>query len=200
MVEITCPNCGRTVEIENSAGPHQDCPHCGLPLPSGPPMEGDPPPNTGESSAAWILVGVIGGLVGFSAALGIGQLDQQMAVEVRGTVLGALAGVLLAPVFILGVFIRQLQFPLGWGGSGWINPWISEALWSRIARGVSERAYGQAATVVAGFVLLGMGIGGWIGSSAKTIPVTVVWLAALGATGLGAFLAVWACAVWSQTK
>ena len=123
-----------------------------------------------------------------------------MAVEIRGTVLGALAGVLLAPVFILGVFIRQLQFPLGWGGSGSINPWISEALWSRIAKGVSERAYGQAGQSSGGLRAAGHGDRRLDGSSAKTIPVTVFWLAALGATGLGAFLAVWACAVWSQTK
>jgi hypothetical protein len=120
-------------------------------------------------------------------------------VDVRGIVLGALAGVLLAPLFILGIFIRQLRFPLGWGGSGWINPWISEALWSRIA-GVSEGAYGPAATVVGAFILVGMGIGGWIGSSAQSISVTFVSLAVTGAAGLGAFLGVGAWAVWIQSK
>lgn len=199
MVEVSCPHCLRTVDNENSAGEQRDCPHCGLPLPSTPPVDDPLPPNTGESSANWIQVGLIGALLGFCAAFAFGLLSQPIALEVRGSVLGVLAGVLLAPVFVLGIFIRQLRFPLGWGGS-WVNPWISEALWSRIAKGASERAYGQAATVVAGFILLGMGIGGWIGSSAKTIPQALVWMAALGAAGLGAFLGVWALAVWGQTK
>jgi hypothetical protein len=133
----------------------------------------------------WIGM-LVGMLAGVGAVVAVGYLGPAIHLQVRGAVVGALTGVLLAPVLVVGSFLAMLasMFVMPWSLEGMLG----ESLWSRLARALNERRLRPLFFPLLFFVVLPMALCALGGSRMKTINTPILFAAGLGAVVLGAIL------------
>jgi hypothetical protein len=136
-----------------------------------------PPERTGRIDVTALIVGAVcgGGVAGAVALLG-----GALSVPVRGAILGALTGLVVAPLIVLAMFWSMITRPMSTRGMA------SEGALSRLATAVLHRKYGAVAAHVSILLLVAMGIGGFAGCHVHAVGPALVLLAVLGAAVLGA--------------
>lgn len=193
MIELTCRTCEEKVGVESLlAAAQQSCSRCGQLL-MGPlersrrtvrpsavaelsPQQFEP----GRGSVVGLWLGVLGGgLLGLSVVGAVAFFGPAIPLQVRGALLGALAGVLLAPVLAVGSFLLMLIPPLNLIGM------IGDSAWSRMARALHERRLRHLIFPVFIFVVLPMAGCGLGASKTKAIDPGLLMSAGLGAVILG---------------
>jgi hypothetical protein len=177
-MEIACRHCTEKVQVDSFlAAAHKRCPSCRqLLMGEMEPAKTDAlPPETAESASqtagpktAWLTGLTAGGMIGFIVVMGFLVFTQGASTSTRGTFLGGLTGVILAP--LIPIFLHNY---MGFAG--------------RMATGVHA---GNLATLGSWcvFVPLAMFIGGYLGSHAETIPTSLVIGGTLGGVVLGAII------------
>jgi hypothetical protein len=100
----------------------------------------------------------------------------------RGALLGALMGVLLAPVLAIGSFLAMLILPLS------LTAMFGDSMWTRLAAALHERRLRPLIIPVIFFVVLPMAVCGLGGSKTKAIETPMLISAGLGAAVLGAII------------
>src|SRR5262249_29454844 len=116
--------------------------------------------------------------------------------HIRGAILGALTGVLWAPVIAVGLFIYMLVPILNLSLLGVLG----DCTWNRISEALNQRRLGPLLVPFLIFVALPMGLCGLGGSKTKSITTPMHVGAALGATALGTVIGGIAANVSRQRK
>jgi hypothetical protein len=196
VFEITCQSCGDEVKVQSFlAAAQQPCSRCGQLLmgqlsaggrtvrPAGfetsvPGLQMEP----GRRSSAGMLLGMLAGAIaGVALVAAVARMGPVMTLHARGAVLGALSGVLLAPVLVVTSFLSMILLPFSLEGL------LGDSVWGRLARANNERRLGPLVFPFIYFVALPMGLCGF-GGSRMTAPDTLVVSAGLGAIALGALI------------
>jgi hypothetical protein len=196
MIEVTCQTCGAKAGVQSFLGAaQQPCGHCGQflmgPLERGtrivrPSEFGEvapslpPLPVDGRGSSARLWLGVfLGALAGVGLVVAVARMGPVIPLTTRGAVLGALTGVLFAPVLVISSFISMLVFPFSLEGI------LGDSLWNRLAKALHERRPRYLLLPILFFVVLPMTVGALGGSKVQN-PASLVASASLGAVLLGA--------------
>lgn len=133
-----------------------------------------------KRAARWlgVLLGAVAGLVAVIAVSGAGPA---LSAAHRGAVLGAFAGVLLAPVIAISSFLSMLFLPFSLEGV------LGDSMWNRLSDALMYRRLRPLLLPVCVFVLLPMALCAW-GASKMPNNAALAIPAALGAMALGAFV------------
>jgi hypothetical protein len=123
-----------------------------------------------------------GALAGVGGVVAVGILGPAIPLPVRGAILGALTGVLLAPFLAIGSFLSMLMSPFSLGGI------LGDSAWSRMARALHEHTYRPLVVPLLVFVMLPMALCGLGGARMKEVSPVFLVSAGLGAALLGAIL------------
>ncbi len=195
MPLINCQHCGTPVKVTSFlAATEQPCSKCGALLmgtlePSSrtnrpadfnkplPDVFARTPPKRSHV-ALGILLGALAGL-GF--VLLLATFGSAIPLHVHGAILGALTGVLLAPVIAIVLFIYMLVPVLNLTLLGFLG----DDVWSGIADALCQRKLQPLVFPFLIFVVLPMGLCGVGGSKTKAITTVSHVTAAVGAMALG---------------
>lgn len=196
MIEISCQSCGEKNGVNSFlAAAQQPCRRCGRLL-MGPVGSGGNsswvPSRTDEAAPAWqepsagssggMWVGVVMGVVaGVGIVAAVAHFGPLMPLQLRGATLGALSGVLLAPILIVSSFVSMLVLPFS------IEGLIGGSVWERIARANNEKNFGPLVWPFLYLLVLPMGLCAF-GGSRMAEPNALVAVAGLGAVMLGAMI------------
>src|SRR5262249_46130908 len=165
--------CGEKAEVQSFLGAaRQPCGRCGQLLMG--PLEH----RSSNSAKLWLGV-LAGALVGVGLVVTVARLGPAIPSATRGAVLGALSGVLLAPVFAMASFIAMLVLPFSLDGI------LGNSLWTRLARALHERRARYLLLPVLVFLVLPMAACA-LGGSKMQNPNALLVSAGLGAVVLGA--------------
>jgi hypothetical protein len=123
-----------------------------------------------------------GGMLGLGAVAGVRLMGPAIPVHVRGAVLGALMGVLLAPVLALFSFLSTVFLPFS------IEGILGDSVWVRVARAINHRSFAPLFLPFIALVGLPMAACGYGGSRFTAIDEALFIPAGIGAMVLGAFL------------
>jgi hypothetical protein len=127
--------------------------------------------------------GVIAGtLAAVGAVAVVSQTGRAIPLHVQGSVLAALAAVLLAPVIAVSSFISMLVLPFS------LEAVFGDSVWSRLARANNERSLRPLFLPFVFLVGLPMTLGALGGARLKVIETPLVISAGVGAVLLGAIL------------
>jgi hypothetical protein len=137
--------------------------------------------QTGTPKGLWLGVAA-GVLVCLGLVVAVGQLGSEIPLHVRGALLGALTGVLLAPFIAMSSFVSMLVLPFSLEGI------FGDSLWTRVARACYERKLRLLFLPLLFYVVLPSTLCALGGSRVKSIEAPLVISAALGAMLLGAIL------------
>jgi hypothetical protein len=197
MFEVNCQSCGGKASVQSFlAAAQKACPHCGQFLmgaleqgtrtvrPAGfEQSPAAPPVAYAPSSPARLWLSVIaGGLTGLAGVGVIAYAGQTIPVHVRGALLGALSGVLWAPVVAISLFLFMIIPFVNLGLAGVLG----DCTWTSVSRALCERKLRHLILPFIVFLVLPMAICGFGGSKFKTITNPALVTAALGAAALGA--------------
>lgn len=124
-------------------------------------------------------MGMLGGVALVAAIAGAGRM---IPLHWQGALLGALMGVLLAPVLAFSSFLSMIILPFSLEGV------LGDGVWTRLAKANNERRLGPLFVPFLVLVVLPMALCGWGGSRMRAIETPMVMSAGLGAIVLGALL------------
>jgi hypothetical protein len=197
MYEMTCQSCRAKVQVQSFLTAAQEpCKQCGQllmgPLAAGgrtvrPAGFDDPVAGpawdrgTGGSNATWVGL-TVGVLAGVAAVAAVAQLGPAIPLNVRGAVLGALTGVLLAPVFAVCLFVSMLIFPFGLEGI------LGDSVWTRLARAHNEQRIAPLLIPFLILVVAPMAACAFGGARMTAVTAPMLLSAGLGAMVLGALV------------
>jgi hypothetical protein len=138
------------------------------------------PLDHGSASPAAVGLGaLLGALAGIGVVIAVGALGPEIPLRVRGAVLGALMGVLLAPIVAVASFLLMLISPFSLGGI------LGDSTWTGLARALHERRIRSLVLPLFVFVGLPMALCGLGGSKMTAITTGQLVAAGLGAALLG---------------
>src|SRR5262249_8570360 len=126
----TCSRCGQLLMGALSAGGRTIRP---------PGFDGPLPSFPGEQgrSKTGIWIGMfVGVFLGIGIVAAMAYMQRTIPLQTRGAMLGALMGVLLAPVIMLSSFLSMIILPFSLEGI------LGDSMWSRLARANNERRLG----------------------------------------------------------
>jgi hypothetical protein len=173
--EQPCAKCGRTL-----MGPMGSGSCAAMSGGSGGEAPAWQEPGTRNLTGLWF--GMFAGMVaGVGLVALVGFLGGSLPLPVRGAILGALMGVLLAPFLLVFSFVSMF---LPWS----LDSVIGDAMWTRIATGVSERRLGPFVMPLLVLVVLPMAACAFGGSRMAAITNPMLISASIGAIMLGAIL------------
>lgn len=179
MIELTCQSCGAKVGVQSFvAAAQQPCPRCRQLL-MGPLAAAAR--GSGSSAALWLgmLAGMLAGIAFVAAVAHAGRV---IPPNVQCAVLGALAGVLLAPVIAISSFLSMLTLPFSLEGI------LGDSIWTRLAKANNERRLGPLFMPILVLVVMPMAVCALGGSQMRSIDSSMVIVAGLGAAMLGLVL------------
>ncbi len=197
MFEVNCQSCGEKAAVQSFlAAAQKPCPRCGQFLmgaleqgtrtirpaafdvtPAAPPRAYAPY----NPARLWLSV-FAGGLLGLAGVGAIAYAGPAIPLHVRGAMLGALTGVLWAPVIALTLFVYMITPIINLGLAGVLG----DCTWNGVSRALCERKLRHLFLPFVIFLVLPMAICGLGGSKTKAITNAALVTAALGAVALGA--------------
>jgi hypothetical protein len=195
MIEVTCQACGAHARVESllDAAQHP-CRKCGGLL-MGPLARStrkvrpqrlarhNQPFEQGPASRVPIWLGIVAGaFAGIAVVNVVDHLGTAIPLPQRGALLGALSGVLLAPVVAVLLLLLKFLGPMSLLGI------LGDSAWERLATAVNERRLRHLVVPLFVFVVLPMALCGLGGSRSKVIDSSILASAVLGAVFLGAFV------------
>ena len=198
-MQIACRHCGQKNGVDSLIkAAQQKCEGCGnfvmgdrvssAPAESPSSSSASPyrpaAPKAARSGGNIRMGAIIGALVGLVAALAASVLEDALPIATQGMILGSLAGVLLGPVIILGIVVSAFFSKHSMFVS--VDDLINESIADQITDAVNEGRFHKLITLVLGFVVLGMVVGGFGGSHVHTISPVLIVVAIAGAVSLGA--------------
>src|SRR5260370_256256 len=168
MIEVTCQTCGEKTPAQSFlTAAEQLCGKCGqllmgplargsrtarpagfeesLPCPNG--------PEYGPSNTAGLWAGVVAGVaVGIGAVAAVANMGAVIPLSLRGVLLAALTGVVLAPVLAFGSFISMLVLPFSLEGI------FGDSMCSRMAKALHHRSPGKLFLPILFYLLVPMAL------------------------------------------
>jgi hypothetical protein len=188
VIEVNCTTCGEKVGVQSLlAAAKQPCEKCGHALMGpmlelGAPGSGAPPwqePGT-QAAPLWFGSGV-GVVVGLVVVVCVALMGPAVPLSFRGAIVGALMGVVLAPVIAIFFFLSSF-LPFSLEGV------LGDSLWTRLAKGLRERRIAPLILPTLIFVVLPMAACGLGGTRAGIITTPALVTASVGAILLGAII------------
>ncbi len=196
MIALQCQSCGQKASVQSLlSAARQRCDKCGRLLMGA--LDGgtrvDRPSGFGESlagpvtcvpsSKGRVACGILlGGVAGILAVVFLASPGNFLPLQVRGVLLGALMGVLLAPVIAVALFIFMIVPIVNIGLLGVLG----DCTWRRISEALCSRRLRPLLLPFLVFFALPMGLCGYAGWKSKTSTAPIHLAAALGASALGA--------------
>ena len=196
MLEVHCQCCGEKAAVQGFlAAAQTPCPRCGQLLMGAlekgkrtvRPVLFDQTPSAAPAAYApsssarlWLSVGA-GCLAGLALVGAIACAGQAIPLHVRGAVLGALTGVLWAPVIALVLFVYMITPVINLGLAGVLG----DCTWNGVSRALCERKIRHLVLPMMIFLVLPMAICGYGGSKTREITNAALVLGAVGAVALG---------------
>jgi hypothetical protein len=196
MIVVHCQSCGQKTPVPSYlTAAEEPCNHCGQLLmgaleqpkrvmrPVAVSAVPSFPVEHIPSSKSRVLLGIIlGGFAGLAAVYFLANFGAFIPLHVRGAILGAFAGVLLAPLIALALFVYMLVPILNLSLLGVLG----DCTWSRISDALNQRRLRPLAVPLFIFVVLPMAACGLGGSKTKATTAPLHAAASLGALAFGA--------------